>query len=134
MGKRRKKQPDFISNKEESLDKPDYARDIVVAPQKQKKHVPNETDIFVAERLKNETKQELAKMKDKLLIQQQENKEDSQQKRKGIVPSVRKTAKERIMEDNDLSFAELFDPAPDDELSFEEMMNDSKLDWRKFKD
>lgn len=32
------------------------------------------------------------------------------------------------------SFAELFDPAPADEDSFEDMLNNSKLDWQKFKD
>ena len=77
--------------------------------------------------------QELAKMKDQLLVQQQEHKENAQKKQREKMPSVRKTAKERIMEDNDLSFADLFDPAPEDELSFEEMINDSKMDWRKFK-
>ncbi|QSO54360.1 hypothetical protein JZ785_11670 [Alicyclobacillus curvatus] len=34
----------------------------------------------------------------------------------------------------DASFAELFDPAPADDDSFEDMLGKSKLDWRSFKD
>ncbi|MDQ0190912.1 hypothetical protein JI721_02815 [Alicyclobacillus cycloheptanicus] len=35
--------------------------------------------------------------------------------------------------DQDLSFAELFDPVEPDDESFEEMLQKSKLDWRHFK-
>ncbi|WP_029423176.1 hypothetical protein [Alicyclobacillus macrosporangiidus] len=36
--------------------------------------------------------------------------------------------------DREASFAELFDPQPDDDVSFEELLRTSKLDWRKFKE
>lgn len=34
----------------------------------------------------------------------------------------------------DASFAELFDPAPADDESFEQMLDKSKLDWRSYKE
>lgn len=34
---------------------------------------------------------------------------------------------------DNLSFAELFNPEPDDEADFDTMLQDSKLDWRQYK-
>lgn len=34
---------------------------------------------------------------------------------------------------DNLSFAELFNPEPDDEDDFDTMLSDSKLDWRQYK-
>ncbi len=34
---------------------------------------------------------------------------------------------------DNLSFAELFNPEPDDEEDFDSMLKDSKLDWRQYK-
>jgi hypothetical protein len=48
--------------------------------------------------------------------------------------SRQKDAKERLEENPNLSFAELFDPQEDESESFADLLQESKLDWRHFKE
>jgi hypothetical protein len=131
MGKQRKKHGAIRSGRDESLDKPDYAADTILEKKKEKKPAVRETDIFVEEQLNQKTLQSLSRMKEQLLADA--NKPAGKQT--GLKKKVAgKSASEKIAEDPNVSFADLFDPADDDEHSFEDMLKDSKMDWRKFKD
>ncbi len=132
MGKNKKKRKTVRSGHEESLNKPDYAADTVMKPLKMKKPVPKETDIFVSDCLNNKTLQSLTKMKNQLLVDGEKSNGQSKQNSMGVDRVQKKSASQRIAEEPDLSFAELFDPSDEDEQSFEEILANSKLDCRKF--
>jgi hypothetical protein len=135
MGKQKKRHGAVRSGRDESFDKPDYAADMLQKQKKEKKPAVKETDIYVEERLNRTALQNLAKMKEQLLADANATAKiqvgkQALQKNK----PVGKSAKEKIAEDPNASFAELFDPTDDDEHSFVEMLKDSKLDWHKYKD
>ncbi|MFB5190374.1 hypothetical protein [Alicyclobacillus fastidiosus] len=113
------------------FDKPDYAMDVVAdKPKKAPKEKPKEEAFHVGDTIGDQAASKLAALKAKL-----EDVADKQQQVKAAKPQKPvRTAKERLDENPDLSFAELFDPQEDEEASFDELLKDSKLDWRYFKD
>lgn len=131
MGKQKKRHSTVRSGRDLSLDKPDYAADVIQEKRKEKKPAIKETDIFVEERLNQKDLQSLAKIKERLLAEANQSTEKQIVQKKKIAG---KSAREKIADDPNVSFADLFDPADDDEHSFEDLLQDSKLDWRKFKD
>ncbi len=62
MGKQKKKKV-IGTNRDEPLDKPDYALDTIKEPKKPKKPTVKETDVFVEERLNQKALRDLTKMK-----------------------------------------------------------------------
>lgn len=131
MGKQKKRHSTVHSGRDESLDKPDYAADMIQEKKKEKKPAVKETDIFVEERLNHKDLQNLAKIKEQLLAEANRSSEKRTVQRK---KTSGKSAREKIADDPNVSFADLFDPVDDDEHSFEDLLKDSKLDWHKFKD
>lgn len=145
MATKRKKQHGFV---DDGRDKPDYAADLFrkEQPGKQdsrKKQSANQTEDkgpTVAESLNGELANRLAQMKQALLDEDAKreaakvtSKQPQRQAAKGQGTS--KSVRRREEPDQETaSFAELFDPTPEDEESFEEMLKDSKLDWQKFKE
>lgn len=99
-------------------------------PKKAPKEKPKEDAFHVGDTIGDQAASKLAALKAKL-----EDVADKQQQVKAAKPQKPvRTAKERLDENPDLSFAELFDPQEDEEASFDELLKDSKLDWRYFKD
>lgn len=127
MGKQ-KKRP---NRREEGLDKPAWAADVMTAPEKPQKPVKKETDIFLEERLGTGMLDKLAQLKAKVVAEEETAKVKAVPVKK---KTSGKTAKERLADDPDASFAELFDPQDSEgEEGFEDLLNDSKLDWQHFK-
>ncbi|QRF23998.1 hypothetical protein FY534_10380 [Alicyclobacillus sp. TC] len=112
--------------------KPDYAMDKMEPVAKPKKNVIPEENARLEEFLSAAVAEKLSalKMTEKpdedtaLRISDKSKKEKQIQTR---------SAKEKLEENPDATFAELFDPAEDDHQSFEELLKDSALDWRHFK-
>lgn len=129
MAKRTKKP--HRRHDDEVMDKPAYAMDIVQEkPKKPAKQKPSEDAFHVADTISSQAASQLAKLKEQLV--------EVETPKQPVKPSSKKakntkSAADRLAENPDLSFAELFDPQEDDE-SFEEMLDSSKLDWQMFKD
>jgi hypothetical protein len=129
VGKKRKGQQN--SGYRPDDDKPDYAMDKMLPEVKVKTpKVPREEQILVEDRINQSVFSKLASLKAKMEAEAAET----------AVESTKKTSKKRQPavrrpdpDDKDVSFAELFDPAPEDEESFEEMLEASKQDWREYK-
>lgn len=115
---------------ERDLMKPDYAMDKLEPPKKPEKEKPKEEAFHVGESVGGSTAALLAQLKEQLTVAEEEAKPKKEVKQKRVARS----AEERLSENPDLSFAELFDPTDDEESSFDELLKDSKLDWRFFKD
>jgi beta-glucosidase-like glycosyl hydrolase len=119
-------------------DKPDYAMDrmqkeTVAKPQAET--VP-EQNARVEEFLQANALQRLKALKTAM----QQDEAPSSPKQVEAAPRAEskkqrtgKSAAEKLSEQPDASFAELFDPVEDEETSFADMLGDSKLDWRYFK-
>lgn len=95
---------------------------------------PKEETFHVSDTLKGSTAAQLTKLKENLTEKEEEKKPAQSAKTKSKEKRPNRSAKERLEENPDLSFAELFNPADDEESSFEDMLSESKLDWRFFKD
>lgn len=121
---------------EEGMDKPSYAADVLLSPKKPSKPVRKETDIFLEEHLGQNAVKRLEDMKQQLLTQEEEMARQTEIQKPGqpLPKQRKKSADEKILEDPNLSFAELFDPTDEEDQDFAELLNDSKLDWRYFKD
>jgi len=130
QGHRRKQQNDSFAD-----DKPAYAADRMdVKPKPESAKRGDETESFLLRDAMNaDVAARLAALKS-ALVEEAQARPVTQQQQKKEKAAKRRPAAERLAENPDLSFAELFDPADDDDVSFEEMLADSKLDWRSFKD
>jgi hypothetical protein len=133
MGKQKKR----TGRREEGMDKPAWAADVITMPVKPQKPVVKETDIFLEERLGTSLLNQLAQLKAKVV----EEAEAATVKAQAVVIKSKKkvaqgkSAKDRLAEDPDASFAELFDPQDsDEEEAFAELLDESKLDWHHFKE
>ncbi|WP_206916342.1 hypothetical protein [Alicyclobacillus suci] len=115
------------------FDKPEYAMDIVVdKPKKAPKEKPKEEAFHVGESIGDKVATKLTELKAQLEEMAAAVKEAPAKAKRRAKTS--RTAKERLEDNPDLSFAELFDPEDDEEVSFDELLKDSKLDWHHFKD
>ncbi|QQE80299.1 hypothetical protein [Alicyclobacillus sp. SO9] len=117
-------------------DKPDYAADYPV--QKAKAEKKEDDKAHVQEHLQGSVLEELSRLKSKLEKEaasadtkgeklQRGSPSLRQDKRAGSSKQVRETPDEKK------SFAELFEPQEEEDVSFEDILKESKLDWRKFK-
>ncbi|GMA58578.1 hypothetical protein C7445_10469 [Alicyclobacillus sacchari] len=133
MGKqarKRRQQDDSFAD-----DKPVYAADRMdPKPKRESAKRGDEAESFLLrDAMKSDVATRLAALKN-ALVEEAQARPDVPQAHKKAKAAKRRPATERLAENPDLSFAELFDPADDDDVSFEEMLADSKLDWRSFKD
>ncbi|MFD1673427.1 hypothetical protein [Alicyclobacillus fodiniaquatilis] len=117
---------------EERPDKPDYAMDIIRdAPKKKAPEKPKEETFHLGDAIGGQAAAKLTQLKAQLAEVEEKKPEKIQPKTK---QKAGRTTEERLADNPDLSFAELFDPQEDDEGSFDELLKSSKLDWRYFKD
>lgn len=133
MGKQKKR--GHPSPRIDEFDKPSYAADRIEPAKNPQAPVPNEAELRLEERLGKGTLDKLSALKTAMMSDpaaQSKQGPAAPKRAKASVP--RKSAAERLADDPDLSFAELFDPVEDDGASFEELFDSSKLDWRHFKD
>ncbi|WAH35809.1 hypothetical protein [Alicyclobacillus dauci] len=114
----------------DDMDKPAYAMDVIPdKPKKPEKEKPKEEAFHIGDTIGGQAAEKLAQLKSQLAdVEMDKTKAKEKPKRKV------QSAKERLEENPDLSFAELFDPQEDDEQSFDELLKSSKLDWHHFKD
>lgn len=117
----------------EDHDKPAYAMDVVKEPVKVKPEKPKEEAFHVGETVDGSIAQQLEKLKAQL-VEQSEPKVAAPPKKAERGAASKKPAEERLAENPNLSFAELFDPQDDEDASFKDLLDESKLDWRFFKD
>lgn len=125
------------SENDNDLVKPEYAMDKMEPKAKPEPEKPKEETFHVGDALRDSTAVQLAKLKESLTTAEEEKKPRPAPSGKTATKTKRssnRSAEERFAENPDLSFAELFDPAEDEESSFEDLLEDSKLDWRFFKD
>lgn len=119
------------TRRDEPNDKPAYAMDVIQEkPKKPEPERPKEESFHVSDSIGGRAADELARLKAQL-TEQAEPKKPSP----AVTPmkSGKRSAQERLDEDPNLSFADLFDPQEDDEQSFDELLKSSKLDWQYFK-
>jgi len=134
VGKKQHKQ--HRTERDRGLDKPSFAADVMAEPvaKKEAKPVRSETDISVEEHLKPGAADKLAALKVQMLATEQAAHAVAVTKKQPASASARSaSAQTRLDADPDASFAELFDPAEEDEESFEHLLEKSKTDWRHFK-
>lgn len=130
MGKKRKP----LRSNQEIHDKPDFAADWFVGePKKKEKPKPrDESAVSVGDHLSDGLMKRLEAMKAAM-----EAEAAPAPAAKGTAKSMggnKKPRAVRVEDDGEKSFAELFDPEEESEDSFEELLGDSKLDWRSFKE
>jgi hypothetical protein len=118
-------------------DKPDYAMDRMQreTAAKPKAEVVPEQNARVEEFLHANALQRLKALKTSMEQHEAPSTKQVDSTRRAESPKSRtaKSAAEKLSEQPDASFAELFDPVEDEEASFADMLGDSKLDWRYFK-
>lgn len=120
------------TRREEAMDKPSYAMDVFEEkPKKPVKEKPREEAFHVGDTIGGQAADKLAQLKEQL-AQTEQAKAPAKQSAKPR--KTTRTAQDRLAENPDLSFAELFDPQEDERTSFEELLESSKLDWHYFKD
>lgn len=120
------------TNREAYEDKPDYAMDRMI--QKKQEPVvtkPKEEQFLLEDSIPSYAMMKLTKLKEQLSTE-----ETAKLPKQPAKPEKKKqrSAAERLEDNPDLSFAELFDPADEEDASFDELLNASKLDWKYFKD
>lgn len=126
-------------------DKPDFAADWFQSDRAQKKEKakdkPSEDTARLSEALNNQVQLKLEQMKAALTKEAEEAEAKQAGKGPGRKPVTSKTLQRRADqkkftedEKENLSFAELFNPTDSEEESFEDLLDDNALDWRKFKD
>ena len=114
------------------LDKPDYAADWFRPKSKpEKPKVDDAAKLSVEDRLSGGTVAKLAELKAKMETEAQAH--ENGQSEKQVVRKPSSPARPANLDDESKSFAELFDPQEDDTDNFEDLLNESKLDWRSFK-
>lgn len=119
-------------------DKPDYAADYPVRKAKAKEK--DDDKAHVKEHLQGNVLNKLNRLK-ATLQKKEASVTDSkgQTTKRGAKPVQNRNHggtnnnAQAATPDEKKSFAELFEPEEEDDVSFEDMLKDSKLDWRKFK-
>ena len=116
-------------------DKPAYAADRPVLEKAEKAKPAAESGPQLREQLNAQTVTRLTQLKASILeagvgVSATPAKVDKTRKQPPVQEAERGKAAEI---DKDKSFQELFDPEPESEDSFTELLKDSKLDWRSFK-
>lgn len=133
---------------EDGSDKPDFAADLFrkESPRKQPKRADEEkgkeadTAAHVSDSLDDSVTSKLRAMQADLEKQAASQKAVREGKgparASGSEPSNQagRDARDNRSDKDNLSFSELFDPQEPDKASFEDLLKDSKLDWRKFKE
>lgn len=127
MGKKKKQHG--RESRDVGLDKPDYAMDVIVERKKETKPVDKEKQMLVKDRLGSGAFAALEALRAKI----DEEAVASPVPKKAARSTTRPTVSPEEARDSDLSFAELFDPTPPDEDTFDEMLEKSKQDWREYK-
>lgn len=118
--------------KEEGLDKPSYAMDVFEEKSKKPaKEKPKEEAFHVGDSIGTSAAAQLAKLKEQLVDREEKAAPVKQSTKRKV---SRQSAEDRLAQNPELSFAELFDPQEDEESSFADMLKDSKLDWRAYKE
>ena len=133
MGKHKSSKTNSNSRRDVE-DKPSYAADYARSEPKPEKpkQVPADERVSVEDALGALVKDKLAVLKAQMEAAAEPP--TSAVKMKGNPPKPPgKSAEQRLADDDTRSFAALFDPAEEDEASFDEMLKDSKLDWHHFK-
>lgn len=141
----KRKQGKPVSPVDDGRDKPDFAADWFhpERAQKKEKAKDNTSDdsAKLSEALNNQVQRKLEAMKAELTKEAElaEAKQALTSKAKRPASSKGKatgTASRKFTDDekDNLSFAELFNPSDPEDESFEELLDESALDWRKFKD
>lgn len=129
MAKKRRGQTG--SRREDFYDKPAYAMDVFPEkPKKPEPERPKEEVFHVGDAIGGQVASRLEQLKAQLTESEAAK---VPQKATPIKPTKR-SAKERLDEDPNLSFADLFDPQEDDDESFDSLLKSSKLDWQQFKE
>lgn len=148
MTAKRKKQHMQV---DDGRDKPDYAADLFrredETSKKNKRSKPQDVEgegdatTSVAAHLGDELTNRLREMKAALSAEEPQRPKTGirdpgrgQNTNSNALGSATTSRKSDGADKDKASFAELFNPAPEDEESFEEMLKSSKLDWKKFKD
>lgn len=133
MGKKQQKR--HANKRDTGLDKPAFAADVITdAPNKPVKPIRSEADISMAEHLLPGVKEKLEQLKAHMEEAEVANREENARVKLNAPAVRRKPAAKDLLNDNpDASFAELFDPAEEDEMSFADLLNTSKSDWRDYK-
>ncbi|CAM3715386.1 hypothetical protein [Alicyclobacillus pomorum] len=118
---------------DEIQDKPDYAADwFRPKPKPEKSKVDDAAKLSVEDRLSGGTVAKLAELKAKMESDAQAHEEGQAGKRAARKHSS--PARPADPDDESKSFAELFDPQEEETDNFEDLLNESKLDWRSFKE
>ena len=118
---------------DEIQDKPDYAADwFRPKPKPAKPKGDDAAKLSVEDRLSGGTVAKLSELKAKMESEAQAR--ENGQAGKKAVRKHSSPARLADPDDESKSFAELFDPQEDETDSFEDLLKESKLDWRSFKD
>jgi hypothetical protein len=120
-------------------DKPAFAMDLFKQPAPKKTvKAESETAIHVKERLNAgalSALEQLRREMESVIAQDGNGKSDPA--RKPTPPAVTTRARDAGAKtgdaDRDVSFAEMFDPQPEDDVDFDALLKDSKQDWREYK-
>lgn len=124
-------------------DKPDFAMDLFASdkPKKPKKEEENPESVKLRDRLGGDAVSRLQRLKEQMETGEEAKKPGaSEQKpvRDNPVNRNRNASSDASQRqgaaiDSDMTFAEMFDPQPEDDVDFESMLKDSKQDWREYK-
>jgi hypothetical protein len=117
----------------EIQDKPDYAADWF-RPEPKPVKAKDESLLSVEDHLSQSTVKKLAALKDAMAAESQEQNAQKVNGKSARRAEAKHGQSAERVDDGEKSFAELFDPVDEDDESFEDLLEKSKLDWRAFKE